>query len=64
LRQDLPYTAIALATVGGGVFAQRWAMNHVELHWLKWVELGVALLVLVPLGWQTAKRTRQVMARK
>jgi len=64
LRQDLPYTAIALATIGGGVFVQRWAMQHVELRWLKWVELGVALLVLVPLGWQTWKRTRQVMARR
>jgi len=64
LKQDLPYSAIALAMVGGGVLAQRWAMTHVDLRWLKWVELGVALLVLVPLGWQTLKRTKQVMARK
>jgi O-antigen/teichoic acid export membrane protein len=64
VKQDLRYSAIALATIGGGVLVQRWAMSSVELRWLKWVELGVALLVLVPLGWQTAQRTRQVMARK
>ena len=64
VKQDLRYSAIALATIGGGVLVQRWAMTQVEVRWLKWVELGVALLVLVPLGWQTYKRTSQVMARR
>jgi len=64
LPQDLGYTAAAAACVGGGVLVQRWASRGLDSNWRSAVELAVAVLVLVPLGWQALKQARLVMARK
>src|SRR6185295_8152240 len=62
-QQDLLYTAIAIGSVGGGVLLQRLAMTRLDGRWLTWVEMGVALLVLIPLGWQALKHARHAMKR-
>ncbi len=63
-RRDLVHTSVALAWVGGGVLAQRFAMTLVKGRWLGWVELAVALAVVVPLGVQATRLARQSMARR
>jgi len=64
LKQDLVFTSFAFAFVGGGVLVQRWLTNLVDGRWHTWVELAVALPVLVPLGWHAVRLVKQAMARR
>ena len=60
LNQDLAYTSLGIAAVGGGVFVQRVVFASLEGKWRGLAELGVSLLVVVPLGlrsWKSAKAT-------
>jgi len=64
LRQDLACTGVAVLSVGGGVLVQRLVMTQLDRRWLTPVQLLVALVVLVPLGWQAVKQARLAMAKK
>jgi O-antigen/teichoic acid export membrane protein len=64
LQQDLRFSALALASIGGGVLLQRWAVAALEGRWKIAAEFGVALLVLVPLGLQAGRNAKRMIARR
>jgi O-antigen/teichoic acid export membrane protein len=63
-KQDMAYSGIALALLGGGVALQRLAAARMGASWLTPIELSVAAAVLVPIGIQVVRHARQAMARK
>lgn len=64
LKQDLVYTSIAVASIGGGVLLQRWAMTQIDARWVTWVEFSVAAVILVPVGLQATRHAREAMSRR
>jgi O-antigen/teichoic acid export membrane protein len=64
LRQDLAFTALATALIGGGIWIQRWATAQVGEDRGTAAELAVATLVVVPLGLRLLKTGRTALAKR
>jgi O-antigen/teichoic acid export membrane protein len=64
LKQDVPYTLSAGASIGAGVVLQHLLVAKTEGEWRRGIELAVALVILVPLGIRLAKHARELLARK
>ena len=63
LRQDLPYTAVAVLLVGSSVLIQRWVVDGLTGSARVWTEIGTASVVLIPLGIRAAKIGRAAIRR-
>lgn len=64
LGQDLRYTALATGTIGGAYVLQRVVVRD-AIGWVPTaIEIGISLLVLVPLGLRLWRHVRELLARK
>lgn len=64
LKQDVPYTLFAAASIGAGVVLQHILVAKAEGEWTRGIELAVALVILIPLGIRLAKHARELLGRK
>jgi O-antigen/teichoic acid export membrane protein len=64
LKQDVPYTLSAVASIGSGVVLQHLLVAKTEGEWRRGIELAVALVILIPLGIRLFKHGRELLARK
>jgi O-antigen/teichoic acid export membrane protein len=60
--QDLTYTAVAVASIGGALLVQRWVVPEMSEPWRTLAEVGTAVVVLIPMALQVRKAIHGALA--